>query len=97
MRVLVVGNGGREHSILWKLAQSPRKPELFAAPGNAGTAALATNLPAKADDVEAVLDEALIFDPLETSRRHRWLWPHGHHAHSSHEPDARSMCRNRYR
>jgi phosphoribosylamine--glycine ligase len=56
MNVLVIGNGGREHAILWKLAQSPRKPMLFAAPGNAGTRALATNLPVRADDVEALID-----------------------------------------
>ena len=57
MRVLVVGNGGREHALLWKLAQSPRQPELFAAPGNAGTVSLATNIAAAADDVEAVVQE----------------------------------------
>lgn len=54
MRVLVVGGGAREHAILWKLAQSPRSPRLFAAPGNAGTAALAENLPVAADDVDAL-------------------------------------------
>ena len=55
MRVLVIGGGGREHAIVWKLAQSPRSPELFAAPGNAGTAELATNLDVRADDVEGML------------------------------------------
>ena len=55
MRVLVIGGGGREHAIVWKLAQSPRNPELFAAPGNAGTAQLATNLDVRADDVEGML------------------------------------------
>lgn len=54
MRVLVVGGGAREHAILWKLAQSPRRPRLFAAPGNAGTAALAENLPIAAEDVDAL-------------------------------------------
>ncbi|MCI0821656.1 MAG: phosphoribosylamine--glycine ligase [Chloroflexi bacterium] len=55
MRVLVIGGGGREHAIVWKLARSPRSPELFAAPGNAGTAQLATNLDVRADDVEGML------------------------------------------
>ena len=55
MRVLVIGGGGREHAIVWKLAQSPDNPELFAAPGNAGTAQLATNLDVRADDVEGML------------------------------------------
>ena len=58
MRVLVIGGGAREHAILWKLAQSPRKPDLYAAPGNAGTAELATNLEGRADDVEAMLKAA---------------------------------------
>jgi phosphoribosylamine--glycine ligase len=58
MRILVIGSGAREHAILWKLAQSPRKPELFAAPGNGGTAGLATNLPVASDDVEGMLAAA---------------------------------------
>ena len=54
MRVLVVGGGAREHAILWKLAQSARRPQLFAAPGNAGTSALAENLPVAADDIDGL-------------------------------------------
>ena len=38
MKVLVIGGGGREHALAWKLAQSPRVTEVFVAPGNAGTA-----------------------------------------------------------
>ncbi len=45
MIVLVLGNGAREHALIWKLSQSPRVKGLFAAPGNAGTALHATNLP----------------------------------------------------
>lgn len=44
MRILVVGNGAREHALLWKLAQSPRVDALFVATGNAGMADLATVL-----------------------------------------------------
>ena len=51
MKVLVVGGGGREHAMVWKLSQSPRRPILFCAPGNAGIASLATCVPIKADDV----------------------------------------------
>lgn len=55
MRVLVIGGGGREHALLWKLAQSARRPELFCAPGNAGTAELAENHAVAADDVAGLL------------------------------------------
>lgn len=55
MKVLVVGGGGREHTILWKLAQSPLKPELFAAPGNGGISQLAKCVDIKATDVEGVV------------------------------------------
>ena len=58
MRVLVIGSGAREHAILWKLAQSPRNPELFAAPGNAGTASIATNVPIAVTDFDALVGAA---------------------------------------
>ena len=51
MKILVVGSGGREHAMVWKLAQSPRKPTLYCAPGNAGIESLATCVPVKADDI----------------------------------------------
>ncbi|MEE8353824.1 MAG: phosphoribosylamine--glycine ligase, partial [Dehalococcoidales bacterium] len=54
MKILVVGSGAREHTIVWKLAQSPRATAIFAAPGNAGTAEIATNLPVDAGDIEAM-------------------------------------------
>jgi phosphoribosylamine--glycine ligase len=54
MNVLVVGNGGREHALGWKLAQDGRVRRLFFAPGNAGTSALGTNLDLKASDVEGL-------------------------------------------
>ena len=55
MKVLVVGGGGREHAICWKLAQSPKITELFCAPGNAGIAEIATCVPVKATDVEGMV------------------------------------------
>ena len=55
MKVLVVGGGGREHALAWKISRSPKLKELFVAPGNAGTAAIATNVDVKADDVEGVV------------------------------------------
>ena len=58
MNVLIIGNGGREHALAWKLSQSPRVSALFAAPGNAGTAELGTNLPIEATDVPALVAAA---------------------------------------
>src|SRR6188474_3610024 len=55
MRVLVVGSGGREHALAWKLAQSPLLTELHAAPGNPGIAELAECHPIRADDPEGML------------------------------------------
>lgn len=50
MRILVIGSGGREHAISWKLAQSPHTSELYCAPGNAGIAEIATRLPVNVND-----------------------------------------------
>ena len=58
MDVLVVGSGGREHTLCWSLARSPRLGELFCAPGNAGTAGLATNLSIAADDLDGLVTAA---------------------------------------
>ncbi|MCI9587636.1 MAG: phosphoribosylamine--glycine ligase [Oscillospiraceae bacterium] len=55
MKVLVVGGGGREHAICWKLAQSPKVTELYCAPGNAGIAQVAQCVPIKATDVDAMV------------------------------------------
>jgi len=55
MKILVIGGGGREHALVWKLAQDSRTPILFCAPGNAGTAELATNLAISAEDVVEIV------------------------------------------
>jgi len=54
MKILVVGGGGREHALLWALARDSRRPQLFCAPGNGGTAALATNVPIEAEDIDGL-------------------------------------------
>ena len=58
MRVLVVGAGGREHAIAWRLRSSPGVTDLLLAPGNAGTAQIATNLPIEATDLPGLLEAA---------------------------------------
>jgi phosphoribosylamine---glycine ligase len=55
MKVLVIGSGGREHALVWKLKQSPRVAEIFCAPGNGGIAALAQCVDIKADDTASLL------------------------------------------
>ena len=59
MKILVVGSGGREHALVWKIAQSPRKPQIFCAPGNAGIDGLATCVSIKADDIDGLKAFAL--------------------------------------
>lgn len=56
MKVLVIGGGGREHTIVWKLAQSPKISELYCAPGNGGISKLATCVGIKATDIDAVVE-----------------------------------------
>ncbi|MGD0110698.1 MAG: phosphoribosylamine--glycine ligase [Armatimonadota bacterium] len=58
LRILVVGSGGREHALAWKLAQSPRAARIFCAPGNAGMAQQATCVPISASDLPALADFA---------------------------------------
>lgn len=54
MKVLLLGSGGREHALAWKIAQSAKVEKLFIAPGNAGTATCGENVAIKADDFEAL-------------------------------------------
>lgn len=54
MNILILGSGGREHTLAWKLKQSPKLKKLFVAPGNAGTAVIAQNIPIGVNDFEAI-------------------------------------------
>ncbi len=58
MKVLIVGSGGREHALAWRINQSPNLSRLWVAGGNAGTAALAENLDIRSNDVDALVDAA---------------------------------------
>lgn len=58
MKVLIVGNGGREHALAWKISQSPRVAHVFVAPGNAGTARDATNVPIAVTDKVSLIQFA---------------------------------------
>ena len=59
MKVLLLGSGGREHALAWKIAQSPKVEKLFIAPGNAGTSAVGENVSIKATDFPALKAFAL--------------------------------------
>jgi phosphoribosylamine--glycine ligase len=52
MKILIIGSGGREHALAWKISQSPRVNKIYCAPGNAGTESLAENLPILATDIQ---------------------------------------------
>ncbi|KKU50351.1 MAG: Phosphoribosylamine-glycine ligase [Parcubacteria group bacterium GW2011_GWA1_47_10] len=58
LKILIIGSGGREHAIGWKIKQSLRAGDIFFAPGNAGTAKIGTNLDIKATDIPALLEFA---------------------------------------
>ncbi|MEL6651160.1 MAG: phosphoribosylamine--glycine ligase, partial [Bacteroidota bacterium] len=56
MKILLIGSGGREHALAWKMAQSPRCEHIFVAPGNAGTGNIGTNVSLDIADHAAVAD-----------------------------------------
>lgn len=64
MKILIIGAGGREHAIAWKLAQSDRPVDIFLAPGNAGTASEYTNVPIDVMDFDRLLDFA-VTEPID--------------------------------
>lgn len=55
MRLLVIGSGGREHALVWKIAQSPKAEKIYCAPGNGGTSQYAENVAINVDDIPALL------------------------------------------
>ena len=57
MNVLIIGSGGREHALAWKVAQDPRVAKVFVAPGNAGTALCGQNVAIKDNDVAALVEK----------------------------------------
>ena len=58
MKILVIGSGGREHALAWKISQSSRLEKLYCAPGNAGTMSIAENVPLGASDIQGLADFA---------------------------------------
>ena len=63
MKILVVGGGGREHTLAWRISCDSNSPELFCAPGNAGTASFATNLDIGGEDVDRIAEWAIAKKP----------------------------------
>jgi len=59
MKILIIGSGGREHTIAWKLSQSDQVEKIYVAPGNAGTKAIGENVTIKSDDLDGLLTFAL--------------------------------------
>ena len=59
MKILLLGSGGREHALAWKIAQSPKVEKLFVAPGNAGTAEVAENVPIPAKNFDSIAESVL--------------------------------------
>lgn len=59
MKILIIGSGGREHAMTWKIEQSPKASEIFVAPGNAGTAQIAQNININASDIDRLLKFSL--------------------------------------
>lgn len=62
MKILLLGSGGREHALAWKIAQSPKVNQLFIAPGNAGTMQVGKNVDIKADDFDGIAQFVLDYE-----------------------------------
>ena len=59
MKILVIGGGGREHTLVWKLRQNPRVSKIYCAPGNAGIGQIAENIDIEVEDIEGLFKFAL--------------------------------------
>ena len=59
MNILLIGSGGREHALAWKIAQSPKLAQLYTVPGNPGTAEIGINLPGNPEDLSSIVEIAL--------------------------------------
>ncbi len=70
MNILIIGSGGREHALGWKIAQSKKLNRLFFAPGNAGTSAIGTNLDAGVSDFGKI--KSIV---IENQDRFNGYWP----------------------
>ena len=70
MKILVVGSGGREHALVWKIAQSPKVTKIYCAPGNAGISEQATIVPIKANDLNSLLGTECIIEPISVKKRY---------------------------
>ena len=60
MKILLLGSGGREHALAWKIAQSPKCSKLYIAPGNAGTSEIGENVPIDVNDFDALKEFSAI-------------------------------------
>jgi hypothetical protein len=58
MKILIIGGGGREHALAWKISRDENRPTIYIAPGNAGTAQLGVNLPIQAEDIPGIMNWA---------------------------------------
>lgn len=59
MKILVVGSGGREHALVWKIAQSEKVEKIYCAPGNAGISEIAETVQIKSEDLNSLLNFAI--------------------------------------
>ena len=83
MKILIIGNGAREHALTWAISQNPRCTKIYCSPGNAGTAELATNIDTEQNHVLTnflrMVHRIKGHDRLDVSRRNIQLFPYRNH------------------